>query len=186
MNTLLELDGQILLFIQEHIRCGALDGAMRLVSTLGNAGAIWIVTAIALLCFKRTRRFGLACGLALLLGFAVTNLALKHIIHRIRPYDVISSLNILVKPERSFSFPSGHATSSLAAGVALFLTLPRKYGAPALLLGVLIALSRLYVGVHYPTDVLCGATIGVAAALAGVRIARTPRRRAKSEFPQNS
>ena len=57
MNILLELDGQILLFIQEHIRCGALDGAMRLVTTLGNAGAIWIVTAIALLCFRRTRRF---------------------------------------------------------------------------------------------------------------------------------
>ena len=74
----------------------------------------------------------------------------------------------------------------MAAGVALFLTLPRKYGAPVLALGVLIALSRLYVGVHYPTDVLCGAAIGVAAALAGVRIARMPWRRAKSDFPQNS
>ena len=89
----------------------------------------------------------------------------------------MTSLNILVKPERSFSFPSGHATSSLAAGVALFLTLPRRYGVPALLLGVLIALSRMYVGVHYPTDVLCGAAIGVAAALAAVRVARTSRRR---------
>ena len=177
MNTLFELDGQILLFIQEHIRCGALDGVMRLLSTLGNAGAIWIVTALALLFFRRTRRFGAACGLALLLGFVVTNLALKNIIPRIRPYDVMTSLNILVKPERSFSFPSGHATSSLAAGVALFLTLPRRYGVPALLLGVLIALSRMYVGVHYPTDVLCGAAIGVAAALAAVRVARTSRRR---------
>ena len=177
MNILLELDGQILLFIQEHIRCGALDGVMRLLSTLGNAGAIWIVTALALLCFRRTRRFGAACGLALLLGFVVTNLALKNIIHRIRPYDVMTSLNIMVKPERSFSFPSGHATSSLAAGVALFLTLPRRYGVPALLLGVLIALSRMYVGVHYPTDVLCGAAIGVAAALAAVRVARMSRRR---------
>ena len=177
MNTLFELDGQILLFIQEHIRCGALDGVMRLLSTLGNAGAIWIVTALALLFFRRTRRFGAACGLALLLGFVVTNLALKNIINRIRPYDVMTSLNILVKPERSFSFPSGHATSSLAAGVALFLTLPRRYGVPALLLGVLIALSRMYVGVHYPTDVLCGAAIGVAAALAAVRVARTSRRR---------
>lgn len=177
MNTLFELDGQILLFIQEHIRCGALDGVMRLLSTLGNAGAIWIVTALALLFFRRTRRFGAACALALLLGFVVTNLALKNIIHRIRPYDVMASLNILVKPERSFSFPSGHATSSLAAGCALFLTLPRRYGVPALLLGVLIALSRMYVGVHYPTDVLCGAAIGVAAALAAVRVARTSRRR---------
>ena len=175
MNILLELDGQILLFIQEHIRCGALDGAMRLVTTLGNAGAIWIVTAIALLCFRRTRRFGLACGLALLLGFAVTNLALKHIIHRIRPYDVISSLNILVKPERSFSFPSGHATASFAAAWALFRLAPKKVGVPALLLAILIALSRLYVGVHYPTDVLAGAAIGILSGEISVRLIRSRR-----------
>lgn len=182
MERLLALDGQILLFIQEHIRCGALDGVMRFVSILGNVGAVWIVLALALLGFRSTRRWGVACAIALLLGFVVTNVALKNIVHRIRPYDAMSALRILVGPESDFSFPSGHATSSLAAGLALFLMAPRKFGVPALTLAVLISLSRLYVGVHYPTDVICGAAIGALSAVVAVRLTR--RRAAK--FPQNS
>jgi len=168
----LTLDGSILLFIQEHLRHPALDGAMTFITTLGNTGAVWIALSLVLLIIPRTRRWGLRCALALLIGFLITNVALKNIIQRIRPYEAISALNILVPPEHDFSFPSGHATSSLAAAWALFRTAPRKYGVPALVLAVLIALSRLYVGVHYPTDVLAGVAIGILAAECAVKLVR--------------
>lgn len=172
MQTLLGLDGQILLWIQDHLRCAALDGPMRFVTSLGNAGALWIVMTVILLLFRRTRRWGVACALALALGFLVTNVALKNIIHRIRPYDVIDALKVLVPPEKDFSFPSGHATSSLAAAWALMRVAPRRYGVPALVVAILISLSRLYVGVHYPTDVLCGAAIGIASAEGALALLR--------------
>lgn len=171
MQALSDFEGRILLLIQESVRCPLLDGPMRLVSTLGNVGAVWTALALALLLFRRTRRYGAACALALTFSLLVTNMALKNIIHRIRPYDVISSLNILVNPERDFSFPSGHASSSFAAAWALWRGGERRLGAPALVLAVLIALSRLYVGVHYPTDVLVGTAVGMLCGEAGHRLA---------------
>jgi len=165
-------EGQILLWIQENLRFPALDGVMCFVTTLGNGGAFWIALAVALLLFRRTRRCGVLCAAALLMGYLTTNIALKNIIHRIRPYEVIDTLKILVHPESSFSFPSGHSTSSLAAGWVLFRSAKKRFGVPALILGVWIALSRMYVGVHYPTDVLAGSAIGVLAAEAALLLSR--------------
>lgn len=172
MEWLATLEGGILLFIQENLRAPVLNEIICFITTLGNKGAIWIVFALGLLCFKRTRKAGLACAIALLLSLLVTNISLKNIIHRIRPYEVIESLKIIVKPESSFSFPSGHSSGSFAGGWAMFRMLPKKWGVPALVLAVLIALSRLYVGVHYPTDVLAGVVIGILVAEAGVAIVR--------------
>lgn len=168
MELLTTMEGGILLFIQENLRMPVLNEIMCFITTLGNKGAIWIVFSLLMLCFKRTRKAGLASAIALLLSLLVTNIALKNIIHRIRPYEVIESLNILVKAEHSFSFPSGHSSGSLAGGWAMFRMLPKKWGVPALVLAVLISLSRLYVGVHFPTDVLGGVIIGVLVAEAGV------------------
>lgn len=173
MESILALDGQILLFIQEHIRIEWLNPLVTFITTLGNKGYVWIALAVVLLCIPRSRRWGLSCAIALLIGFLVTNITLKNMIQRIRPYDVISTLNILVKPESSFSFPSGHSSSSLAAGWALFRSAPKWLGVPALVLGVMIALSRLYVGVHYPTDVLAGILVGILAAEAAVRTVKS-------------
>ena len=172
MNWLVNMEGGILLFIQENLRMPVLNEIMCFITRLGDKGYIWIAFAIVMLLFKRTRRAGAVCAAALLLSLLVTNITLKNIIQRIRPYEVINSLKILVDAEHSFSFPSGHSSSSLAAGWAMFRTLPKKWGVPALALGIVIALSRMYVGVHYPTDVLGGVIIGVTVAELAILICR--------------
>lgn len=170
MDAFSQAEGRILLWIQENLRGGALDPIMKLLSTLGNGGAFWIVVTVLLLCFRRTRRVGVCCAAALLIDFLAVNCAIKPLVARVRPYVQIPELSILVAPEREFSFPSGHSASAFACAWALFRTSPRRYGSPALILAALIALSRLYVGVHYPTDVAAGALIGIALAEVALRL----------------
>ena len=164
MQAFSNFEGSFLLFIQEHLRTPALDGAMRFITHLGDAGAIWIVLTLILLFIPRTRKAGAVCAAALIVNLLITNLALKNIIQRIRPYDVMDSLKILVDAEHDFSFPSGHTAASFAAVWAMRRMLPKKCWIPAIVLAVLISLSRLYVGVHYPTDVIGGAIVGIIAA----------------------
>ena len=85
---------------------------------------------------------------------------LKHLIARSRPYDCILGLIPLITPPTDYSFPSGHTAASFAVGALLFRKLPKRYGIPALVLAALIGFSRLYLGVHYPSDVLAGALLG--------------------------
>ncbi len=164
MQVILDWDGSALLFIQEFIRQDWLDPIVKFLTHLGDAGFLWIVLAVALLISRRQRQAGAAAAISLLIGFVVTNLILKNAVMRPRPYDVVEGLRALVT-DPSWSFPSGHATSSFAAATALYMKArPRWEGACALAVAALISLSRLYVGIHYPTDVLCGALIGIAAA----------------------
>ena len=111
--------------------------------------------------------------MAILIGFVITNLLLKNIVNRIRPYEVVEGLRFIGKMPHDASFPSGHSTCSMAASVVLLKKLPKKAGIPLFVLGILICLSRLYVGVHYPTDVLMGAAVGIVSAFAAIRIMRT-------------
>lgn len=185
MEALLAMDARLLLWIQDHLRIEALNGVVCFITSLGNTGMIWIAMSLVLLVIPRTRRWGLTCAIALIIGYLVTNVTLKNIVHRIRPYEVMESLRILIPPEHDLSFPSGHATCSLAASWALFRIAPKKFGVPALVLGVLISLSRLYVGVHYPTDVLAGVLVGLAAAEGAVRIVRRLAK-SKQKNPQNT
>ena len=173
LDFLLGLDGKILLFIQDFLRFGWLTEVMRFLTSLGNGGVIWIVLAAILLCIKRYRKTGTAMAVALLLGYLVTNLILKNLVIRTRPYDAIAGLQALIGPLRDSSFPSGHTTSSIAAGFVMLKGTPRYIGVPAFVLAVLIALSRLYLGVHYPTDVLAGALIGLFAAFSAKYIVKT-------------
>ena len=162
MEILIQIDENILLFIQEHLRQDWMNDFWSAVTHLGDSGWIWICTGVLLLLFKRTRKAGAAELSALVIGALITNVVLKNAIARIRPYEVVEGLHILIEKQRDFSFPSGHACASFAA-MALYKALPRKYGICALLLAGMIALSRLYVGVHYPTDVLAGMLIGILA-----------------------
>lgn len=158
---LLEIEGAILLWIQNSLRCGLLTPVMRVITTLGNGGMFWIALTLLMLIFKRTRRVGVYCAASMLLTLLVVNLCIKPLAARTRPYELIQGLEILVSRPRDYSFPSGHSANSLSCAWTLFRLAPKKYGVPALVLAVLIALSRLYVGVHFPTDVLAGAAIGV-------------------------
>lgn len=165
MEKLMELDGNILLWIQDNLRNDIMTPVMKFLSRIADNGLIWIVIAVLLLIFSSTRKVGFTVGISLLSNLLVMNLILKNLVARVRPYEAIEGLTRLVPAERSFSFPSGHAGHAFAAAVVLYCMLPKKYGIPALVLAGLISISRMYVGVHYPTDVLAGAVIGTGIAL---------------------
>ena len=162
-------DGGFLLFLQEFVRHPLLNAIFIFITRLGDAGWIWIVTGVILLVSKRHRREGKAVLLALLIGFILTNLILKNIIARPRPYTVLEGLKILIQEPSDYSFPSGHTCSSFAAALTMLRISDRRLGIAASILAVLIAFSRLYIGVHYPTDVLAGAVIGAFSAWMAVK-----------------
>lgn len=173
LEWLLHLDGQILLWIQEYLRLDFLTPIWIVITKLGDAGAVWIVLTVILLMNRKTRTVGCMSALALLSALFVDNIILKNLVARIRPYEVVDGLKLLIEKQGDFSFPSGHTGSSFAAAVVYFTELPKKYGVPLLILAILIGCSRLYVGVHYPSDVLAGAVIGTVLALLARRIVHT-------------
>lgn len=166
MHWIQAWDGTILLWIQEHLRAAWLNDGMVFYTNLGEGGVIWICIALLLLCYSRTRRAGVLGLAALLLGYLCNDLFLKVLITRPRPFQTIPELEILIPPPGSFSFPSGHACSSFAAAGCWRVSLRGKYAgtvqAVLLLMAALMAFSRLYVGVHYPSDVLVGSMLGIA------------------------
>ncbi|HAX50839.1 phosphatase PAP2 family protein [Muricomes intestini] len=170
MNFLLQLEGNILLFIQEHIRQDWMTPFWIFITSLGNKGWFWLAVSALMLIPRRTRKIGIMALLALSIGFLITNLALKNLVARIRPYETVEGLKLLIARQSDFSFPSGHACASFAAASVYFRKLPQKWGISAVVLAALIAFSRLYVGVHYPTDVLAGAVIGIWAAWAAIHL----------------
>lgn len=156
MNFLLQLDDNILLWIQEYLRNDLWNWLWINITNLGNSGFIWLTTAILMLFFKKTRNVGIVALCSIALCFLITNVGLKNIVARPRPYTQIAELMILTHPESSFSFPSGHTANSFAVALIYYRMLPKKYGITAVVLATLIGLSRLYIGVHYPTDVIGG------------------------------
>ncbi len=161
IHTLLEFDAGILLFLQEFVRNRFLTPVLVFITRLGDAGMIWIALSLIFLCFKKTRRTGCMSLLALFFSLCVNNLFLKQIVARTRPYDAIPDLVPLVARLTDFSFPSGHSAAAFSAAGVFVKTLPKRFGIPLFLFAVVIALSRLYVGVHYPSDVLCGVISGL-------------------------
>ncbi len=159
------MDYSILAYISEKWRGGSLDTVWKLFSLFGNYGAVWIALAVLLLFFRKTRRAGLAMLIALGVGYAVGNVWLKELVMRPRPFVTHTDLTPLLDPGDRWSFPSGHALSSFAAATALFF-FHKKTGLLAYLLAACIAFSRLYASVHYPTDVLAGAVLGILCGLA--------------------
>ena len=109
-------------------------------------------------------------AVSLLVEFIIVNLIIKNAVARVRPYEVIEGLECITKLATDFSFPSGHTGSCFAVATVLFLELPKRYGLTALFLAALMAYSRLYVGVHYPTDVLAAFLIAVAVGVAVCRV----------------
>jgi len=152
---------ECLTWIQDH-RIAILNPAMKFVSFLGDKGWFWIVLALVLLAVSRTRRTGIEVAAAMLLMFLVGNVILKNVFDRVRPYEVLETLVTLGARPHDASFPSGHSMQAFAASTALFLN-DRRWGTASLILASLIAVSRLYNGMHYPTDVIAGLALGIAA-----------------------
>ena len=144
-----------------------LDTVMCGITRLGDAGIIWILLCIVLLVLPKTRKSGVILMAALLVDLVICNGILKPLVHRIRPFDVRTGIELLVKRPTDFSFPSGHTAASFASVMALYLAGEKKIWISSLGLAVLIAFSRLYLYVHYPTDVLGGVVAGLAAGALG-------------------
>ena len=163
-----ELELAVLNGIQSMFHCGALDVLAPLVSRICDHGEVWIVLAAVLLMMKKQRRYGAAVACGLVLDLLVCNLLLKPVIGRVRPF-VVSPAVLLVAPPMDASFPSGHTAASFAAVAAL-----KTAGSPlwkgALALALAIAFSRLYLYVHWPSDVLGGMLVGAAAGWAGAHL----------------
>ena len=169
-------DLPILDWIAANLWCPFLDTVMPVITLFGDAGIFWMVMAAALLLFKKTRRVGLGMGFAMLMGLLLCNLTLKPLCQRPRPYDyqyeVFDKLiPLLIERQHDFSFPSGHTIASFEAAGVIMLN-NKKWGIAALILACLIAFSRLYLYVHYPTDVLASIVLGIALAFLGNWLAR--------------
>ena len=156
---------QILNWLQS-LHTPILDKIMQLITHLGDMGIIWIILTIVMLLIPKTRKSGVIMAAALIL----CNVILKNLIARVRPYDVNTAVQVLVAKPKDFSFPSGHTAASFASVTALYLTGEKKLWKPALALAILIAFSRMYLYVHYPTDILGGVIFGSLSAWIGYRI----------------
>lgn len=166
-------DEQALQWIADALRTPILDKFMVFYTSLGNGGWIFILLGIVLLFFKSARKAGASSLTAMVLGLLVTNLTLKPLVSRLRPWVVMEDFVPLVTSGDMNSFPSGHTCAAFAFGVALCAALPQKWAkAAALIAAALMGFSRLYVGVHFPTDVLAGAVVGALCGLVGVWIVR--------------
>lgn len=163
LDALGQVEGVFLLWVQETLRNGVTDPVLSLYTKLGDAGLLWIVLCVLLALCPKTRRAGLTGGLALAFSLLFTNVLIKNLVGRTRPWLILEGLTPLVTENDPNSFPSGHTSAAFAAAVALWHTLPRKWGVTVLTCAAVMGLSRLYVGVHFPTDVLCGALVGTLA-----------------------
>lgn len=167
-------DLPILDWIRAHLTCPLLDTLMPIITSLGDAGILWITLAAALLTTRKYRKIGISMATALVMGLVICNLCMKPLFARTRPYDYQLeqfglTIPLLIQAESDFSFPSGHTIASFEAATVLAVYY-RKWGIPALVLASLIAFSRLYLYVHYPTDVLCSVILGIGIGIAAVKL----------------
>lgn len=159
----------ILDFIAEHMHTRAFDQMLAFITHLGDAGAVWIVLSVVLLLIPRYRKIGTASALALLMMLLIGNLGLKPLIERMRPFQVREGISLLIGEPHGYSFPSGHTLTAFAAATAIYIG-NRKLGIPALILAGVIAFSRMYFYVHFPTDILGGMVLGIVCAVLSWKI----------------
>lgn len=150
-----------ILDIIQTIHNPILDNIFVFITKLGDAGFIWIVLAVILAIRPTTRKCGIVMLISLLLDVVICNGLLKNIVARTRPCDVNNSIQLLIPKPHDYSFPSGHTSASFVAVASIFLSGPKKMQKPVLLLAILISFSRMYLYVHYPTDVIGGVIIGL-------------------------
>lgn len=163
----------VLDWIATHLHCPFLDSVMPWITKFGDGGIFWIAVAVILLCIPKYRKTGLTIGAALLFGVIIGNGILKNVIARIRPYDMegamFTSSQLLVKALSDYSFPSGHTLACCEAATVLLFR-KWQWGIPAAVIAVLVMFSRLYLYVHYPSDVLAGAILGVLFGILAVKL----------------
>ena len=172
LNTCaVSFDLPILEWIQANMQSGFMDTIMPLITLLGEDGIFWIVWSVLLMLFPKTRKTGLGMAFAMAFGLLLCNVTLKPLIERPRPYDFQlaqfgKEITLLIEAQHDFSFPSGHTIACFEAATVL-LKNSKKMGIPAIIIAVLVAFSRMYLYVHYPTDVLVSIVLGTLLGLLG-------------------
>lgn len=174
MNWITEIDTAILLWIQDNLRTPAMTSFWRVITLFGDSGIFWIAAVFVLLLIPSKRKTGLTCAVSMILVFTATY-ALKYTVCRLRPYDACTDILPLVKKLRDYSFPSGHTSLSFSVSLILMRLEDKKIWIPAILLSILIALSRLYLGIHYPSDVIAGFFIALAGSAIAFRLTKNFR-----------
>lgn len=159
MDFILDMDMSILNWIYDNLRCGFLNVFMPFITMFGESGIFFIALSLVMIIIPKTRKTGIMMGVALFLGLIICNLTLKPLVARPRPYTIRTDVILLVDKLSDFSFPSGHTIAAFEVASVLMIR-NRKYGIAATVLAVLIAFSRLYLYVHYPTDVLVSIVLG--------------------------
>ena len=163
------------LYALQQLHTPLVDKFMIFVTTLGNGGVFWLVLAIILLCTKKTRRCGWLILVSMAICYLLGNLALKNIVGRARPCQIDTSILLKIPMPGEYSFPSGHTLHAFTAATMIFLH-HKKAGVACLILAVLIAFSRMYLFVHFPTDVLAGMLLGIIVAHTVYRISLRKRK----------
>lgn len=186
------VDFWILDFIQMYLRNSFLDTVMPLVTKLGDGGIFWIVSGLVLLVIPKTRKVGCVVAAALIIEALCCNVIVKPLVARTRPFAINVDINLLIAPPKDFSFPSGHTGASFAAASAMYFA--RKYlekswnwlWITAFITATVIAYSRLYLYVHYPTDVLAGLVFGIVSAWIASLAVSSIMNRTKKQPPQSA
>ncbi len=160
-----EIEFAILDFIQQNMRTDIGDQFMVFFTSLGNRGVLWIALGVLLLIFSKHRKAGIMVLGALGLNGIVCNLILKPLFARTRPFDINTAIQLLIPEPSDYSFPSGHTAAAFAVVAALYMA-KEKHWYVAVVPACLMTFTRLYLYVHYPTDILGGLVIGAACGVA--------------------
>lgn len=162
LENLQSFEFAILDGIQEYLQCAFMDAVIPVLTHFGIV--FWIVLAILFMCFKKYRTCGISMGAGMIMGLLVGNLILKNLIQRARPCWINETVQLLVELPDDYSFPSGHTLASFIAAIVIFRH-SKKLGIPALLFASLMAFTRLYLYVHFPTDILGGIVLAAVVAI---------------------
>jgi undecaprenyl-diphosphatase len=166
----------VLIWIQENMSGGITDPLMEFVSYSGDYGAIWLIIAVALMIYKPTREAGVVMAAAVLMGHVLNDWMIKPLVERPRPFVEDPSLLLIIDPPGGYSFASGHTVKAFAAAFALFIY-DRRWGSFLVAYAALMGFSRIYLMVHYPSDVVAGAFIGIMCAAAAYAVMKQIKKR---------
>ena len=168
MTALSQLELPILDWFQT-LRNPIFDVLAQVMDVINGHGEIFMLITLLLILYKPTRKVGYVCATALIFDYLLLNRVLKPMVGRIRPYDLNTAVQLIVGAPHDFSFPSGHTGVSFAFAAAVS-PLGRKAHTLALVFACLMGISRMYLYVHYPTDVLAGAVVGTLCGLAALSL----------------
>ncbi len=164
-----EFEFEVLEFIRNNLKNGFLDTVMPMVTMCGNMGIFWVVAALVLSAKAKYRKCSIAMLIGLILGVLIGNFLVKNAVQRDRPCWIVEVENMLISNPQDFSFPSGHTLSSFCAATILF-HYNKVLGIPAYVIASLIAFSRLYLYVHFPTDIAGGVVLGIMVAILSINV----------------